>query len=80
MAAGEFLTILAQKCEQEGVELVAVNPACTSQTCSGCGAIEKKHLSERWDDCECGVSLHRDHNAAINIEHRAWAVPVVEEA
>lgn len=79
-AWGEFLTILAQKCEQEGVELVAVNPACTSQTCSGCGAIEKKHLSERWHDCECGVSLHRDHNAAINIEHRAWAVPVVEEA
>lgn len=79
-AWGEFLSILAQKCGQEGVELVAVNPAYTSQTCSGCGAIEKKHLSERWHDCECGVSLHRDHNAAINIEHRAWAVPVVEEA
>lgn len=79
-AWGGFLAILAQKCEQEGVELVAVNPAYTSQTCSGCGAIEKKHLSERWHDCECGASLHRDHNAAINIEHRAWAVPVVEEA
>lgn len=79
-AWGEFLVILAQKCREEGVELVAVDPRYTSQTCSGCGAVEKKHLSERWHDCECGVSLHRDHNAALNIEHRAWAAPVVEEA
>ena len=77
---GQFLTILAEKCEQQGVELVTVDARHTSQICSGCGVVEKKALSERWHDCECGVSLHRDHNAALNIEHRAWSVPAVEVA
>jgi putative transposase len=46
----------------------AVNPAFTSQACSGCGALVSKGLSVRWHACpECGISLHRDHNAALNI-------------
>lgn len=77
---GQFLLVLAEKCEASGVELVTVDARYTSQICSGCGAIEKKALSERWHDCPCGASLHRDHNAAKNIEHRAWEVPVVEVA
>ena len=49
--------------------VVAVPPAYTSQTCSGCGVVVKKGLSVRWHSCpECGTSLHRDHNAAKNIE------------
>ena len=37
--------------------------------CSGCGALVQKGLSVRWHSCpECGTSLHRDHNAAKNIE------------
>lgn len=76
----QFFAILAEKCEQEGVELVKVDPRYTSQTCSGCGVIAKKTLSQRQHECDCGTSLHRDHNAAINIQHRAWAAPVVEAA
>ncbi len=65
-----FLTILAFKAASAGKRVVAVNPAFTSQRCSGpgCGAIVSKGLSVRWHLCpECGTSLHRDHNAALNI-------------
>jgi putative transposase len=44
-----------------------VNPAYTSQICPGCGAIKKKTLNERWHECECGLSLDRDHASALII-------------
>jgi putative transposase len=64
-----FLSILAAKAAYAGRRVVAVPPAYTSQTCSGCGVIVQKGLSIRWHSCpDCGTSLHRDHNAARNIE------------
>ena len=66
---GQFCTILAFKAENAGKRAVAVPPAYTSQVCSGCGVVVKKGLSVRWHACpDCGTSLHRDHNAARNIE------------
>jgi putative transposase len=65
-----FLTILASKAAGAGKRAVAVEPALTSQTCSGpnCGEVAWKGLSVRWHACpNCGTSLHRDHNAARNI-------------
>jgi putative transposase len=65
-----FLTILAFKAVGAGKRVVAVPPAFTSQTCSGprCGTVVVKGLSVRWHTCPaCGTSLHRDHNAALNI-------------
>jgi putative transposase len=65
-----FLAILAFTAANAGKRVQAVNPAFTSQACSGpeCGAIVQKGLSVRWHACpECGTSLHRDHNAALNI-------------
>lgn len=46
---------------------IAVNPAYTSQECSSCGVIVKKSLSTRTHVCQCGASLDRDENAALNI-------------
>ncbi len=64
-----FLSILAAKAAYAGRRVVAVPPAYTSQMCSGCGIMVKKGLSVRWHTCpDCGTSLHRDHNAAKNIE------------
>lgn len=64
-----FLSILSAKAVWAGRRVIAVNPAYTSQTCSGCGAMVTKGLSIRWHSClDCGTSLHRDHNAAKNIE------------
>ena len=65
----QFLSILAFKAACAGKRVVAVPPAYTSQRCSGCGVVVQKGLSVRWHSCPaCGTSLHRDHNAARNIE------------
>ena len=65
----QFLSILHAKAAWAGRRVDAVPPAYTSQTCSGCGVIVSKGLSVRWHSClDCGTSLHRDHNAAKNIE------------
>jgi putative transposase len=70
-----FLTILSYKAAWAGRRVIAVNPAFTSQTCSGCGVVVSKGLSVRWHACpNCGTSLHRDHNAARNIERLGKAV------
>lgn len=70
-----FLTILAFKAAYAGKQAVAVQPAYTSQRCSGCGVIVSKGLSVRWHSCpDCGTSLHRDHNAARNIERAGQAL------
>jgi putative transposase len=66
-----FLSILSNKAENAGLLVVAVNPKNTSQDCSSCGVKVPKKLHERWHSCQCGCSLDRDHNAAINIKNRA---------
>lgn len=63
----QFIAILTYKAAEAGGRVIAVNPSGTSQVCSGCGQIVEKDLSDRWHRCDCGVSLHRDHNAALNI-------------
>ena len=67
----EFVGMISYKAEEAGCEVVLVDPAHTSQRCSSCGLIRKKSLAERWHDCPCGASMHRDLNAAINILQRA---------
>jgi len=62
---GQFQQLCKSKAECAGSRVLFVNPKYTSQMCSGCGAIVKKELSERWHSCSCGCSLDRDHNAAI---------------
>ena len=65
---GMFRAILMYKAASAGRKLVEVNPAWTSQDCSGCGTRIKKTLKERVHFCpHCGVSLDRDTNAALNI-------------
>lgn len=59
-----FLQMLAYKAANAGKLLLIVNPHLTSQTCSGCGAVKRKELSERWHSCECGAKRDRDEEAA----------------
>lgn len=66
-AWGTFLRCLASKAESAGKHVIAVDPRGTTQRCSGCGATVHKSLAERQHTCTCGVSLGRDHNAALNI-------------
>jgi putative transposase len=67
-AWGELLGQLAYKAEEAGKFVVAVAPHGTSQICSNCGAVVPKGVEERRHECnQCGLSLSRDHNAALNI-------------
>lgn len=80
VAWGNFLQILTHKAEGAGVQVAAVNARYTSQDCSGCGERVKKPLSQRQHVCpSCGLSVHRDHNAAKVILSRAMpeGVPLV---
>ncbi len=60
------------KAANAGRQLVLVDPAYTSKTCSNYAKLfQDLTLSDRWVKCDCGLSLARDHNAAINILKRA---------
>jgi transposase len=59
-----FTEMVSVKAAWAGRTVVFVNPYMTSQLCSGCGAVVKKDLSERWHACECGTELDRDTNSA----------------
>lgn len=68
----QFISILSSKAECAGRTLVKVDPAGTTQRCSGCGVHVPKTLAQRTHNCPmCGLVLGRDRNAALNILHRA---------
>ena len=51
-----------------GSEVALVDPGKTSQMCSRCGLIVKKELLESVHNCpECGLSMDRDLNTAMNV-------------
>lgn len=76
-----FETILAYKLEERGGALIKVNPAYTSQTCSGCGTVDSRSRESQasFACIACGFRTHADHNAAINILRRNTASTRMEE-
>jgi putative transposase len=70
-----FAAYLAHKAAWAGRRFLAVNPAYTSQDCSGCGHRQPLSLSARISTCPCcGLVLDRDLNAARNILRLARAL------
>ncbi len=67
-----FFTQLVLKAEEAARQVVKVNPAYTSQSCSACGNIQEMPLSVRVYQCSrCSLVLDRDHNASRNILQQA---------
>lgn len=66
-------SFIAYKIADRGGELVKVNPAYTSQTCSFCGVVDKgSRESQAVFKCRhCGHEENADLNAAKNIKRRA---------
>lgn len=65
-----FLNKLTYKAANAGRTLVRVDPRGTSQTCP-CGQAVPKTMKERRHDCPaCGLSIGRDHAAALVILQR----------
>ena len=66
----EFIRQMRYKCEKCGVEFIQAGRFYpSSKTCSVCGCMKSDlRLSDRTFHCgECGTSLDRDYNAAINL-------------
>lgn len=67
---GYLVQRLQDKAASAGRVVIVVDPRG-----SQCGAKwEGLTLNDRWVTCDCGLSLDRDHNAAINIKNRAGNV------
>ena len=69
-ALSRFLTMLKYKAERRNVEIIQADRFfASSKTCSNCGHKKAElDLSERTYHCsECGISIDRDLNAAINL-------------
>ncbi|MDP7198397.1 MAG: RNA-guided endonuclease TnpB family protein [Candidatus Woesearchaeota archaeon] len=66
-----FVRMLEYKAESAGTRVIKVDPRGTTQTCSACGRKEKKELSQRTHECECGFVMDRDFNSALEILKRA---------
>lgn len=68
----EFRRQLEYKCQWYGSKLTLIDQWYpSSQICSNCGHRQKMPLNQRTYDCpNCGISIDRDLNAAINLELR----------
>ena len=69
-----FRELLKAKGEQTGTRIIVGTEEYTSKTCTNCMYV-KEHLAktDRQYDCSnCGVSIHRDINAARNILMLNW--------
>ena len=66
---GMFRTFLAYKLTDRGKKLIKIDKWFpSSKMCRFCGTINKNlTLADRIWTCECGKTLNRDENAAINI-------------
>lgn len=66
---GVFTSILTAKAASAGREMIFVNPAYTSVTCSSCGHRDKtnRRTQAEFVCVDCSFECHADVNAAINI-------------
>ena len=69
---GKFLSMLEYKLSERNKYFVKVDKwFASSQICHCCGSVhpEMKNLAIRTMKCNCGLTISRDQNAAINILH-----------
>ena len=74
---GMFLNMLEYKLTDRGKHFIKVDKWFpSSQMCSCCGEVhsEMKDLSIRRLKCNCGLSLNRDYNSAINIKNEGLRI------
>ncbi|MFN4132067.1 MAG: RNA-guided endonuclease InsQ/TnpB family protein, partial [Caldimicrobium sp.] len=73
---GELKRKLQEIKEEYGIEVIEVNPAYSSQTCSSCGYVDKKNRKsqEKFECRLCGYKVSADVNGAKNLVSRAYWV------
>lgn len=72
---GMFLNMLEYKLAYRGKCFVKVDRWYpSSQLCSCCGKQKKLMLADRIYKCDCGLTIDRDYNAAINIKNEGLRI------
>ena len=72
-APAAFILLLERKAANAGVRFARIPVTMRlSQTCHGCGVIQKKPLAQRIHRCACGVEAQRDIYSALLL---AYLVP-----
>ena len=72
---GLFLKILEYKLNDRGKHYVKVDKWFPStQLCNCCGSRKKLTLADRIYKCNCGLTIDRDLNAAINIKNEGLRI------
>ena len=68
-------SFIGYKALRAGVVIIHVNPAHTSQSCSGCGHVDRANRQDQatFRCRSCGFAGHADWNAARNIAERGGA-------
>ena len=71
-----FVSILTAKAESAGREIILINPAYTSQTCSKCKRVckENRPVVNKFQCVSCGHLQDPDWNAAVNIKRAGLAL------
>ncbi len=64
---GRFVQFLTYKAKKVGKSVIRIDEAETTKRCCVCGTVQMRRLSERVIQCNCGTTLDRDQNAAVNI-------------
>jgi len=69
---GTFRTMLEYKAQAAGTVIGVANRFFpSSKTCSDCGQVHYIPLPKRTMNCDCGLNIDRDLNAAINLKNLA---------
>ncbi len=79
-AWGRLVTFLVYKAERAGGEVIRVNPKNTSNCCSRCQQMTPSRIGDDFCCAQCGHTMDRDWNAALNILSRGVVIPVAEAA
>lgn len=70
MPFAKLLSYIEYKAHREGIEVVLVDEAYTSQTCNRCAEKEVRNTQGRFRCPHCGLDDNADKNGATNIGKR----------
>jgi putative transposase len=69
--------LVEKRATERGIDVVYVDPACTSKRCSRCGKFGSR-FRKRFECPHCGYLAHADVNAAFNIATTTRSLPTVD--